>query len=650
MARLVVNGLLAFAAASVALGSPLDRPRTITVGPILPRGPLAPTNPIRTFITINSNIIDVLAGDENDLPKVEEQLRLLCSGPHASLYPEICDHFKKHGDVGEFTLWPQPGMSITETETKTLSGPTFSPVPVPTPAPIHTPVPGSMPAPISSADPASLTVLLSTLRSATFGMSPSWTTPLGSSSTSLLEASQPASEGNASKPPSLTLSGPSRLPLPPFEPDHPDSGVPAASPTTDANAGPGSTSDDEPVPIYTQSQVGTVAESNTLATGNGVEDVGGTTQVKTVTSIELRTSVTVETRTSVSRVWQTVTTVGYVQSTTVDRLTKAVTRTSVETITVTSVTLATQHPTPLVIQLPCPGESSSACIPSVESPSIQLPSLGVPSEVSPSEVPSSTALPSAEAPPTESNSQQIITAPGSRLPSVQIFPTGLSSQPNVTAPARIPTTIETKVRASNSAGAPESAVTQQPADEHSTDEHHFTVIQQSTIISEETRVMASLTHIRRPKTRTAGSANAAQSASMSRFMETAFSPSSASPSPTPDLILIPPRVVASARSANGPRLRQLGPTTTIQLLLSPLPTDCTQTVSMGPEKRDYFTATVYPGTVTATSLVKCRCANLETVVIDRRGVGVDVWEPWFTVRAATPSTSTVVVCSATSRF
>ncbi|KAK0620881.1 hypothetical protein B0T14DRAFT_567595 [Immersiella caudata] len=93
MARLIVSGLVALATASVAWGSSSDRDHLITTAPILPRGPLETTSPIRTVITINSNLIDVLAGDEKDVPKVIEKLRQICAGPLASL-----DRSIRHGN------------------------------------------------------------------------------------------------------------------------------------------------------------------------------------------------------------------------------------------------------------------------------------------------------------------------------------------------------------------------------------------------------------------------------------------------------------------------------------------------------------------------------------------------------------------------
>ncbi|KAK0641955.1 hypothetical protein B0T16DRAFT_461978 [Cercophora newfieldiana] len=83
MARVTVKGLAALAASSIVWSNPSENDRAMTTAPILPLGALESTSPIRTVITINSNLIDVLAGDEKDVPKVVEKLRQLCAGPLA---------------------------------------------------------------------------------------------------------------------------------------------------------------------------------------------------------------------------------------------------------------------------------------------------------------------------------------------------------------------------------------------------------------------------------------------------------------------------------------------------------------------------------------------------------------------------------------
>ncbi|KAK3389452.1 hypothetical protein B0H63DRAFT_518680 [Podospora didyma] len=102
---IIAFGLLALAATSIATSESLLR--TITsLDSLYPQ--FATASPIRTVVTVNSNRIDVLASDKQDVPKVLEKLRQLCAGPYASLYPEICEHLEAGGiqDGDSIMWWP----------------------------------------------------------------------------------------------------------------------------------------------------------------------------------------------------------------------------------------------------------------------------------------------------------------------------------------------------------------------------------------------------------------------------------------------------------------------------------------------------------------------------------------------------------------
>ncbi|KAK0621783.1 hypothetical protein B0T17DRAFT_618185 [Bombardia bombarda] len=99
-----LTAVAALAAASVVVINPLESPYRITAAPTLSGAP----NPIRTVVTVNSNRIDVLASNEEDVSKVLEKLRELCAGPHAKTYPEICEHLEAVAgqDLDPVLWWP----------------------------------------------------------------------------------------------------------------------------------------------------------------------------------------------------------------------------------------------------------------------------------------------------------------------------------------------------------------------------------------------------------------------------------------------------------------------------------------------------------------------------------------------------------------
>ncbi|KAK4163363.1 hypothetical protein QBC43DRAFT_290043 [Cladorrhinum sp. PSN259] len=110
-----ILGVVALAASAIAASSSITVPYVITI----PYATALATShhinavgtkdPIRTVVTVNSNIIDVLAAEENHVPKVLEKLRELCAGSYATMYPEICDHLNDKG------YWP-----LTETTVEAL--------------------------------------------------------------------------------------------------------------------------------------------------------------------------------------------------------------------------------------------------------------------------------------------------------------------------------------------------------------------------------------------------------------------------------------------------------------------------------------------------------------------------------------------------
>ncbi|KAK3361229.1 hypothetical protein B0T24DRAFT_599572 [Lasiosphaeria ovina] len=98
---------IASASASATVsGESLTHP--ITSAPVLVHATFGTSSPIRTVVTVNSNRIDVLAGSEQDVPKVIEKLRQLCAGPHASMYPEICEHLDAVGSGVDPIIWWPP--------------------------------------------------------------------------------------------------------------------------------------------------------------------------------------------------------------------------------------------------------------------------------------------------------------------------------------------------------------------------------------------------------------------------------------------------------------------------------------------------------------------------------------------------------------
>jgi len=618
MARAILNGLAALAAASVVLSTSPADDHFITAPPIQPRHPLETTSPIRTVVTINSNLIDVLAGDERDVPKVVEKLQQLCAGPLAYLYPEICEHFKGNGDPVEIILWPPEGQTTTTTEVVSISifspvpmsvpapGPVPMPVPMPVPAPSSrlVPVPMPIPAPVSRLVPVPVPVPVPAPASSLAPVSASWST-----------LAKPAGNSNL---PSSTLARSWVRPTFP-RPGFPTTSAKVATTATGAdgaanssvgattnvgaeathNVGGRTTFNTRPwntantrteaeattsvgVQITVSSRprnttnVGIEASTNsglgttTAGVGDGARaNLETTTRVETVTSIEMRTSF--ETRTSIEIT------------------------TSVEVIT--SVTIATQQTTPT----PTAGPTSAQDRPSSER----------------------------------------------------------TAQHSVRPPWQTPTTFETHTRGSNTTDTAESVMTQHlqptedapfqcpwgPTGEGGEGEldpcsvvtiYHSTVLQQSTVILFSTvRTIHHSTIVRH-----------------SRVGTVIRNVTGIGHAPSPSWILASGRFrpnatdrasLASTRTQSGPRYMQF-PTTTRQLP-PPLPTDCTQTVSMLLKIRDFHTATIYPSTVTATSHILCRCANLETLFIDRPGI--DIIKPRITVTATTPSTTTLVLCSPT---
>ncbi|KAK3323369.1 hypothetical protein B0T19DRAFT_401702 [Cercophora scortea] len=122
-----IKGLVALASVSIAasLSQHVSLP-ALTADPGLHDASPATSSPIRTVVTVNSNRIDVLAGDEKDVPKVLEKLRELCAGRYASLYPEICEHLdsvagQELEDLDQTMWWPPAddgGPEFVSTATK----------------------------------------------------------------------------------------------------------------------------------------------------------------------------------------------------------------------------------------------------------------------------------------------------------------------------------------------------------------------------------------------------------------------------------------------------------------------------------------------------------------------------------------------------
>ncbi|KAK3688647.1 hypothetical protein B0T22DRAFT_160411 [Podospora appendiculata] len=124
-----IKGLVVLASVSIAIpqSQHISLP-ALTAAPGLDGSSLGTSSPIRTVITVNSNRIDVLAGDEKDVPKVLEKLRELCAGPYAYMYPEICEHLDsvtgQELEELDQTMWwpPADGSGPEYVSTATKSG------------------------------------------------------------------------------------------------------------------------------------------------------------------------------------------------------------------------------------------------------------------------------------------------------------------------------------------------------------------------------------------------------------------------------------------------------------------------------------------------------------------------------------------------
>ncbi|KAK5652893.1 hypothetical protein OQA88_9559 [Cercophora sp. LCS_1] len=653
MIRLVLRGLTVLGAALVCWCLPLEedgligQPFVLTAGLDWPEKLYWTTNPIRTVVTVGSNVIDVLAGDEEDVPKVEEELRKLCAGPLANIYPEICDNLV-HRKEGEYeTLWPPKDILITTT--------------LVVENPYHvTPSRASVGSPETVIWVSTMTIQGAPAETAR----PAAGVGVTSVSTRILQSTALSVETMVLTTVLMSVA----------------------------------TQVETRVELSVVTSVETsVALSVATSVSTSVER-----DVVTKTSTSLAMAVSAGEATSVSTRVLTDLSTALRTATAVVTTTILETETEVTTVSATSIS-GDAMPTPGTVE---PGreithqatdggnpqsesgtgsnntvpegsrrEGPQPMRPHGERPHGERPHAEHPQHGAPGGQGSATERPHFGERKEEQRSRDgqaiaedarsrkdapSITEPGHGSPSE-----GEVRRTTARRPDDVATTLETVTREANAPEFTPGGSSQETGE--SAFECTYTdggiggkgpctvVTIYSTVVTKAT----STTTVRRPLTLGPSRMTLFSKPSALPVLEQEPGPKPASefelepePEPEPesdsepelgpvlDSELAPeaePEVLSAPIYAPSPSL----PPKTISVLDLPLPTDCTQTISMLLRIKDLRTATVYTETVTSTSRISCRCASLETLFFDLPAITAT---PWNTITASVPATTTVVQC------